>query len=208
LNKKEVSIKKQTIAKKNQIPMISETTNSTENYKDTQKMVIEKEPMVKLVLKDCKELLVEKKYIMECALISDILEDADSEEDEIPMIPLSNIEYETMEKIHLFLKGSIERSEIRKPVPLNQTLKDLVNPYEFSFLDQYNEVNVDDLTRILNACNFLNLKYLLDLCCIRISLMIRGKSSQEIRDLFGLEDDFTEEEREKIRSENKIYEEL
>jgi len=38
--------------------------------------------------------------------------------------------------------------------------------------------------------------------------MIRGKSSQEIRDLFGLEDDFTEEEREKIRSENKIYEEL
>lgn len=43
---------------------------------------------------------------------------------------------------------------------------------------------------------------LLDSCCQKIASMIRGKSVEEIRKLFNIENDFTPEEEAEIREEN------
>lgn len=57
------------------------------------------------------------------------------------------------------------------------------------------------------AANYLNIKSLLDLTCAKVASMIKGKSPEQIREMFGIENDFTPEEEEKIREENKWCEE-
>ena len=48
---------------------------------------------------------------------------------------------------------------------------------------------------------------MLDLCCAKVATMIKGKTPEEMRALFGIVNDFTPEEEEKIREENKWVEE-
>jgi len=73
------------------------------------------------------------------------------------------------------------------------------------------------------AANYLNIKDLLDLTCAKVASMIKGKSPEQIREMFGIEvslllnlglffttnqqNDFTPEEEAKIREENKWCEE-
>ncbi|RZC90749.1 hypothetical protein C5167_028583 [Papaver somniferum] len=66
-------------------------------------------------------------------------------------------------------------------------------------------VNVDQETlfHLLMAANYLNIKNLLDLTCETVASMIRGKTQQEIRDTFGIKNDFTPEEEEEVRKENQ-----
>ena len=47
------------------------------------------------------------------------------------------------------------------------------------------------------------IKPLLDLCCAKIASMIKGKSPEEIRETFGIENDFTPEEEARLREEHK-----
>ena len=54
--------------------------------------------------------------------------------------------------------------------------------------------NVDDLVDLIVAANFLDIEGLECLGCAKIASVIKGKNVQEIRDLFGIENDFTPEE--------------
>jgi S-phase kinase-associated protein 1 len=48
------------------------------------------------------------------------------------------------------------------------------------------------------AANYLDNKPLLDLLCKTVATMIRGKTPEEIRTHFHLDDDLTPEEKEKV----------
>ena len=67
--------------------------------------------------------------------------------------------------------------------------------------------NMDDLIDLVVASNFLDIEGLLNLGCAKVASLIKGKSVEEIRDLFGIENDFTPEEEAQIREENKWAEE-
>lgn len=54
----------------------------------------------------------------------------------------------------------------------------------------------------MTAANFLDIPKLLDLCTEIVASMIRGRPADEIRDILGLECDFSEEELERIYIEN------
>ncbi|KAK7269991.1 hypothetical protein RIF29_22832 [Crotalaria pallida] len=65
--------------------------------------------------------------------------------------------------------------------------------------------NVDQATLydLLMAANYLDIKNLLDLTCQTVADMIKGKSPEEIRKIFNIKNDFTPEEEEEIKKENK-----
>eukprot|EP00892_Ulva_mutabilis_P003803 jgi/Ulvmu1/1795/UM119_0013.1 len=59
------------------------------------------------------------------------------------------------------------------------------------------------LFELILAANYLNIKSLLDITCQAVAEQIRGKTPQQIRDNFGIENDFTPEEEEEVRRENQ-----
>ena len=52
------------------------------------------------------------------------------------------------------------------------------------------------------VANYLDITSLLNMCCVVVANMIKGKSSEEIRKTFNIKDDFTPEQKELIRKEN------
>lgn len=56
---------------------------------------------------------------------------------------------------------------------------------------------------IAQAANYLDIKALLDVGCKTVANMIKGKSPDEIRKTFNIQNDFTSEEEEQIRRENE-----
>jgi hypothetical protein len=56
---------------------------------------------------------------------------------------------------------------------------------------------------VLQAANYLDIKALLDVGCKTVANMIKGKSPEEIRKTFNIQNDFTPEEEDQIRRENE-----
>lgn len=59
----------------------------------------------------------------------------------------------------------------------------------------------------IKAANYLDIKALLDVGCKTVANMIKGKSPEEIRKTFNIQNDFTPEEEDQIRRENEWAEE-
>lgn len=60
---------------------------------------------------------------------------------------------------------------------------------------------------VFQAANYLDIKALLDVGCKTVANMIKGKSPEEIRKTFNIQNDFTPEEEDQIRRENEWAEE-
>ncbi len=59
------------------------------------------------------------------------------------------------------------------------------------------------LYNILIAANYLDIRGLVNVCCKTIANMIKGKTAEQIRQTFGIENDLTPEEEDQIRTENE-----
>ncbi|OEL14234.1 SKP1-like protein 11 [Dichanthelium oligosanthes] len=71
-----------------------------------------------------------------------------------------------------------------------------------SFDKAFIDVDQATLYDLLLAANYLDVKGLLNIACQKVADMIKGKSVQEIRRTFNIQNDFTPEEEEEIRKEN------
>ena len=60
---------------------------------------------------------------------------------------------------------------------------------------------------VFQAANYMDIKPLLDLTCAKVASMIKNKSPEQIRKTFNIQNDFTPEEEEAVRAENKWAEE-
>jgi len=122
------------------------------------------------------------------ALLNGLLQDY-SEESEIPM---PDIRGEILRKVVDYLvhfKGS-EPKEIPRPLPSNNLLE-VVDEWDVTFI---NSLDLDSTFDLINAANYMDIKPLLDLSCAKIASMMKGKSAEEIRTMFNIECDLTEEE--------------
>ncbi|OEL23296.1 SKP1-like protein 1B [Dichanthelium oligosanthes] len=73
---------------------------------------------------------------------------------------------------------------------------------ELAFFDkEFIDVDQDTLHELLLAANSLEIKPLLDLACQRAADMIKDKTPEQIREMFGIINDFSPEEEEEFRKE-------
>ncbi|KAJ3023843.1 hypothetical protein HKX48_000531 [Thoreauomyces humboldtii] len=153
--------------------------------------------MVKLTSSDGQEVSVAKEIACQSVLIKNMLEDVGDSDDQ--PIPLPNVSGPILAKV-------IEYATHHKDDP-PQPAEDEVKLRSSEDIDEWDRefTNVDQgtLFELILAANYLDMKTLLDLGCKTVANMIKGKSVEEIRKTFNIQNDFTPEEEEQIRKENE-----
>ena len=96
------------------------------------------------------------------------------------------------------LSNSSSQKPVRYPVYDNK-----LQPWDETFIPN----DAKAVVRLANAADFLDIDPLIAACCVRIASFINGKTPDEIRARFGIEKDFSTEELEQIRKEQKWIEE-
>tara|TARA_Y100000991_G_scaffold215681_1_gene207411 strand:- start:4774 stop:5277 length:504 start_codon:yes stop_codon:yes gene_type:complete len=126
--------------------------------------------------------------------------DISSENEENLSIKLDNVDSSVFLKITDFLElyNNDPFQKIDKPLK-SDDLSYCVGKEYINFLDT---MEMELLFEVIKAANFLEIESLLDLTCAKVATMLKGKSVEEIRETFGIENDFTPEEEEEIKKEN------
>ncbi|CAI2379979.1 unnamed protein product [Moneuplotes crassus] len=144
---------------------------------------------------------VDIEIITMSVLVKSMIDDSGTEE----VIPLPDVEKSVFEKVLEFCLHYKEEplQEIEKPLKTNN-IKDVVSQWYGEFVS----VEIEQLYEIILAANYLDIKPLLEVSCAAVAAMMKGKSIEEVRELFNIENDFTKEEEEQILEENKWAEEV
>jgi S-phase kinase-associated protein 1 len=165
---------------------------------------MESEQKVKLRPKDAKDdLQVDRKCAEMSVLVKNNLADFPIEES----IPLDEVTEESCKYIIKYLehfKGT-PPEEIERPIKSN-VMKDIVDSWSAQFIDELTAIELNKLIDLTTAANYMEIPSLLDLCTAKIASLVKDKTEDEIFKTFGVEDNFTEEERLKVKEENKWLE--
>jgi S-phase kinase-associated protein 1 len=109
-----------------------------------------------------------------------------------------------LEKVVAYLEhhAGNPAKEIERPLR-SANMRDVVDEWDADFVEVEQEV----LFELILAANYMDIKPLLDLTCAKVASMLKGKTPEEIRKKFNIQNDFTPEEEEAVRAENKWAEE-
>jgi len=153
---------------------------------------------VTLTTSDNQSLKVDREVAERSILIKNLLEDlgADGAEE----IPIPNVNEAVMKKVLEWCEHH------RKDPPASQD-DDSDSRKKSTDIDEWDQkfmqVDQEMLFEIILAANYLDIKALLDVGCKTVANMIKGKSPDEIRKTFNIQNDFTPEEEDQIRRENE-----
>jgi len=136
-------------------------------------------------------------------LVATTIDDDADDEDEVREIPLPNVKDTVLSKVIEYCTHYKEEPMTAIQTPLKSSkIEDLVQPWYANF------VKVDQalLFELVTAANFMDIKPLLDLTCLAVSVLIKGKQASELRQIFNISNDFSPEEEAQVREENKWVE--
>ena len=156
---------------------------------------------IKIIVKEGKEIPISKK----AAELSELLKSAMSDYPKETTFPLNELDEKNGELIKEYLTHYNGESpkEIEKPITSNE-MKNLTDEWSSSFIDK---LSVEDLSNLTVAANYMGINSLLDLCCAKVATLCKDKSEDDIFKLFKITETFNEEEKNKIKNENKWIEE-
>jgi S-phase kinase-associated protein 1 len=112
-------------------------------------------------------------------------------------IPIPHVKGKTLAKIIEYCKKHVETATANSNEELAE--KDLTI-WDDEFIKKVDFVTLFDLIR---DSNYLNIKNLMDLTCKTLADMMKGKSTEEIRKMLNIENDFTPEEEAQVKRENQ-----
>ncbi|KAJ2500372.1 hypothetical protein GGH96_002788 [Coemansia sp. RSA 1972] len=146
---------------------------------------------------DSEDFPVSMEVAQQSVLIKNLIDDLGETEEPIP---LPNVTGKVLKKIIEYC----EHHQFDPPIIKDEyddvpRRSDDITPWD----EQFMKVDQEMLFEILLASNYMDIKPLLDLGCKTVANMIRGKTAEEIRSMFNIIDDFTDEEREQIKRENE-----
>jgi len=152
---------------------------------------------------------------MEAAQISDLIRDAsgdpeddddDDDDDKVPLeIEISRVKGPCLAKVVDFMKHHHVEKMKEIPTPLGGSSFNEVMDQEWyqNFVSDANLGNNNDmLFDLLTAANFMGIKELLDLSCLKVTFQLTGKTADEIREILRLPE-LTPEEEAQARTEHK-----
>jgi S-phase kinase-associated protein 1 len=119
-------------------------------------------------------------------------------------IPVNNVVSTTFMKVLEYLDHYEDVPGHYDEKPISVIRNTPLSTWDKSFLGSMDKSQLVDLTL---AANYLECKLLLELCCHGVAEIIKGKSTQELREEFGIKNDFTPEEEEKLMKEHGWCEE-
>lgn len=153
-----------------------------------------------LVSAESEKVTISKKVAMMSELVKTMAE-GDKEESEIP---LPNVKAPVLKKVTQYMKYHHDNppKEIDKPLK-SASMNEVVSQWDADFVD----VDQELLFELILAANYMDIKPLLDLTCAKVASLIKGKTPEQIRKTFNIQNDFTPEEEEAVRQENKWAEE-
>ncbi|KAF3923745.1 hypothetical protein ABW20_dc0109138 [Dactylellina cionopaga] len=158
---------------------------------------------IKLLSSDNVELTVDKEVAERSILIKNMLEDVGGDMSD-QAIPIPNVNEAVLRKV-------IEWCEHHKGDPTPVADEDSDSRKKSTDIEEWDQkfmqVDQEMLFEIILAANYLDIKPLLDVGCKTVANMIKGKSPEEIRKTFNIQNDFTPEEEDQIRRENEWAEE-
>jgi len=132
-------------------------------------------------------------------LIKNMVEDLGEAATNEP-IPIPNVNESVLKKV-------IEWCTHHKTDPPQTTEDDSDSRKKTTDIEEWDQkfmqVDQEMLFEIILAANYLDIKALLDVGCKTVANMIKGKSPEEIRKTFNIQNDFTPEEEDQIRRENE-----
>ncbi|CAJ1935995.1 unnamed protein product [Cylindrotheca closterium] len=117
------------------------------------------------------------------AEISELLKDSPREEDDqVTEIDIVRVASPCLEKVVEFMKHYDKEKMKEIPTPLGaSTFNEVMDqPWYQDFVSD-EKVNRDMLFSMLSAANFLGIKPLLELTCLKVTFQITGKNAEEIR---------------------------
>jgi len=131
---------------------------------------------------------------------STIDEEEEDDDDSQREIQLPNVKGIVLAKVIEFCEHFQEENMTEISTPLKSSkIEDLVQPWYADYV----KVEQVLLFELVTAANFMDIKPLLDLTCLAVSVFIKGKSPEELRRIFNLSNEFTPEEEAQVREENK-----
>ena len=158
-----------------------------------------------LVSKEGEKFKVLKKVAALSILIKEMI-DEDEDEEDVSEIPLLNVKSSILLLVIKFCKHHHNNPMPEISKPLNSAkMIEIVPEWYAKFVEN---VEQDILFEMILAANYMDIKSLLNLTCAKVASMIKGKTPEEIRGTFNIENDFTPEEEALIREENKWVEDL
>lgn len=179
-------------------PNIEEVFHLPERLLTTQKIYIF---VVPCDVDEKDAIKVEKSIISQSLTLKNMIEDLGG--DEIPPIPLASVKLIEFKKIIEYLEYRAEHpyvppTKIPKSSPYKKGAMRDLDEWE----NEYCPKEYKDLFELILSVNFLDIRELMNILCKKVSKKIEGLTTEEIRTVFNIKNDFTPEEEEKIIKEN------
>ncbi|CAG8036413.1 unnamed protein product [Penicillium salamii] len=151
---------------------------------------------ITLTSSDGIEMSVDRTTAERSVLIKNMLDDLGDSGD---AVPLPNVNEAVLKKVIEWCEHHKNDAPSASDDDDNRRKTTDIDEWDQKFM----QVDQEMLFEIILAANYLDIKALLDVGCKTVANMIKGKSPEEIRKTFNIQNDFTPEEEDQIRRENE-----
>jgi len=137
------------------------------------------------------------KISREAALQSNLLKTALEDDRDAKEVPLVHISAPIVRLVIQYMEYHEKKAprKVESPIKTNN-MKELVDRFDAAFVD---DLDVDTLMRLLLAANYMDIKSLLDLLCVKVATMMKDRTAPQIRKAFNIREEFTPEEYDEIK---------
>ncbi|KAG1359438.1 SKP1-like protein 4 [Cocos nucifera] len=139
---------------------------------------------------------VEVKAAMELEPIKNVIEDDCAH----GVIPVPNVSSSVLANVIKYCAKHVEAEADPGTGVYGASWEDL-RSWELDFVTEIRD-NHDLLFGLIMGAHYLNVKGLFDLTCQTVADMMNGKTPDEIRAMFNIKNDYTQEEMEEVQREN------